>query len=361
MAVWQKLSAEDEVLAGLAAIEGAYLRDILQQPQALEDTLAELATSKPLLSLAARLNQGRFQRVVLTGMGSSFHALHPLNLDLINRGFTSLMVETSELVHYKNRFFDPKTLIVAVSQSGQSAEMVRLAQTNHKHCAVIAVTNTPDSALAKHAKAALFTRAGSEFSVSCKTYVTALMALKWLGDILCERDLRRTRRELKQACPAASSYLANWKDYVASLVEKLNNIRHLFLVGRGASLAAVGTGALIVKESDHFHAEGMSSAAFRHGPLEMLSKETFVLVFAGDAKTRNLNQRLLADIRQHGGCAELVDEDAQVPAYWLVEHGLGIREILEILPVQMITLALAAITGREPGRFELATKITTTE
>ena len=158
-----------------------------------------LETSKPLQDVAARLNKGKFQRVVLTGMGSSFHALHPLNLELISHGITALMVETSELVHYKNRFFDPKTLIIAVSQSGQSAEMVRLAQTNHKRCTVIAVTNTPDSPLAKHANAAVFTQAGNEFSVSCKTYVTALMALKWLGDVLCERDLRRTRRELKEA------------------------------------------------------------------------------------------------------------------------------------------------------------------
>jgi len=345
----------------LAVLEGEYLRDILHQPQALEQTLAALETSKPLLDIAARLNKGRFHRVVLTGMGSSFHALHPLNLELISHGFTSLMVETSELVHYKNRFFDPKTLIVAVSQSGQSAEMVRLAQTNRQRCAVIAITNTPESALAKHASIPLFTQAGSEFSVSCKTYVTALMALKWLGDVLCEKDLRRTRRELKQACPAAASYLADWKDYVRCLAETLDSIRHLFLVGRGASLATVGTGALIVKEADQFHAEGMSSAAFRHGPFEMLSKETFVLVFAGDAKTRDLNQRLLVDIRQQEGRAELVDKDAPLPAFHIAEQGPGIRQILEILPVQMITLALAAQAGREPGRFELATKVTTTE
>lgn len=345
----------------LAVIEGEYLRDILHQPQALENTLAVLETPKPLLKLAARLNQGKFRRVVLTGMGSSFHALHPLDLDLISRGFTTLMVETSELVHHKNRLLDPKTLIIAVSQSGQSAEMVRLAQTNHKHCAVIAVSNTPNSALAKHADAAVLTQAGGEFSVSCKTYVTALMALKWLGDILCEKDLRRTRRELKQACPATASYLADWKDYVRSLGEMLDSIRHLFMVGRGASLASVGTGALIIKESDHFHAEGMSSAAFRHGPFEMLSRETFVLVFAGDAKTRDLNQRLLADIRQRDGRAELVDKDTAMHACQLAEHGPGIRQILEILPVEMITLALAAQAGREAGRFELASKITTTE
>jgi glutamine---fructose-6-phosphate transaminase (isomerizing) len=347
--------------ADLSVIEGEYLGDILDQPRALEDTLETLHTSKALSDLAQRLGRGKFQRVVLTGMGSSFHALHPLNLQLISYGFTAIMVETSELIHYKARFFDPKTLIVAVSQSGHSAEMVRLAEVNRKRSAVIAVTNTPESPLVKHATAALLSQAGQEFSVSCKTYVTALMVLKWLGDTLGERDLRKSRRELSNAAPEVAAYLAAWKAYVKSTAERLDGIRHLFLVGRGASLAAVGTGALIVKESDHFHAEGMSSAAFRHGPFEMLSEDTFVVVFSGDDKTRDLNHRLLADIQQGGGHAELVGESSRIEGFRIPDQGSSIRPILEILPVQMITLALAARAGREPGKFELATKVTTTE
>jgi len=349
------------VAIDLRIIEGEYLRDLLDQPQALENTLQSLDRPKELLTLAARLQRKKFQRIVLTGMGSSFHALHPLNLQLIGHGFTAIMVETSELVHYKTRFFDPKTLIVAVSQSGQSVEMLRLAEVNGKRSSVIAVTNTPDSPLGKHATAALCTHAGQEFSVSCKTYVAALMALKWLGDILCQRDARQSRRELKHAPGAVAAYLADWKDYVHQLAERLNCARHLFLVGRGASLAAVGTGALIVKESDHFHAEGMSSAAFRHGPMEMLSEETFVVVFSGDDPTRKLNHRLLADIQQEGGRAELVGETAALNCFRLADHSSSIRPILEILPIQMITLALAARVGREPGKFERATKVTTTE
>lgn len=345
----------------LKVIEGEYLHDLLDQPRALEDTLQALDRSKQLLHLADRLSRGKFQRVVLTGMGSSFHALHPINLQLISQGFTAIMVETSELIHYKAKFFDPKTLIIAVSQSGQSAEMVRLSEVNRRRSAVIAVTNTPDSPLVEHATAAVFTEAGPEFSVSCKTYVTALMALKWLGDTLCRRDVRQTRRELEGAAPAVAAYLADWKAYVALLAQKLDRIRHLFLVGRGASLAAVGTGALIVKESDHFHAEGMSSAAFRHGPLEMLSEEIFVVVFSGDDKTRDLNHRLLADIRQGGGSAELVGETSSLECFRFTDHGSSVRSILQILPIQMITLALAALAVREPGCFELATKVTTTE
>ena len=271
------------------------------------------------------------------------------------------MVETSELVHYQSRLFDPKTLIVVVSQSGQSAEAVRLLEINRGKSSVIAITNTPDSPLAAQADATILTQAGKEFSVSCKTYLTALMALKWLGDVLCGRDLRRTREELKQAAPAVQPYLADLKNHVQSLAQLLKGIRHLFLVGRGSSLAAVGTGALIVKESDRFHAEGMSSAAFRHGPFEMLSEETFVLVFSGDSRTRDLNLRLLDDIREQQGRTELVSEDAAFAPCSLPAAPRCIQPILEILPVQMITLALAAQAGREPGRFELATKVTITE
>lgn len=342
-------------------IEGPYLRDILDQPRALEATLAALEVSEPLDRLAVSLRQGRFRTVVLTGMGSSFHALNPLSIDLTDHGFTAIMVETSELLHYRSRLFDPATLIVAVSQSGQSVEIVRLLEMNRGRSPVIAVTNTAGSPLAERSDAAIVTRAGDEFSVSCKTYLTALMALQWLGDIVCQRDLRRSRNEFAEACPAVRNYLADWREHARDLTRLLAGTRHLFLVGRGPSLAAVGTGALIVKESDHFHAEGMSSAAFRHGPFEMLSEETFVLVHAGEEKTRELNHGLFTDIRENGGRAELIGEDATSPPCVIPAAPRCIRPMIEILPAQMATLALAAQVGREPGRFELASKVTTKE
>jgi glutamine---fructose-6-phosphate transaminase (isomerizing) len=342
-------------------VEGGYLRDILDQPRALDETLAALEVSKKLQQLAGRLQQGKFKTVVLTGMGSSFHALHPLNIQLVNHGLTAMMVETSELLHYRNGLFDPKTLIVAVSQSGQSVEVVRLLEINRGKSSVIGITNTAGSPLAEQADATILTRAGEEFSVSCKTYLTALMALQWLGDVVCKRDLRRTRQELKLAGPAVRHYLAGWREHAQGLARTLGGIRHLFLVGRGSSLAAVGTGALIVKESDHFHAEGMSSAAFRHGPFEMLSDETFVLVFVGERKTRELNLRLFEDVREERGRAELVGEGAACPPFVLPATPASIRPILEILPVQMVTLALAGQAGREAGRFDRTSKITTKE
>ncbi len=347
--------------ADLSVVKGAYFRDLMDQPAALEATLAGLEASPALHAMASRLRGGEFDRVVLTGMGSSYHALHPLNLELIGHRLTALMEETSELVHYKSRFFDRRTLFIVVSQSGQSAEVVRMLEVNQGRASIIAVTNTPESPLARQADVMVLTKAGSEFSVSCKTYVSALVALTWLGHLLCSHSLEKSRMELDQAPAAAERYLSRWEDHVASLVEKLRGVRHLFLAGRGASLATVGTGGLIVKESDHFHAEGMSCAAFRHGPFEMLSPETFVLVFAGHESTRALNAGLVRDIVKHGGRSELVSEDALSEVFRLPVAPPDVRPILEILPVQMITLALGVQDGREPGNLELGSKITTVE
>ena len=347
--------------ADFSIIEGPYLHDLLDQPRALEATLAGLNCPKELPALAQRLRNGEFRCLVLTGMGASFHALHPSNLEFIQRGIVTVMVETSELVHYQSRLLDPGTLIIAVSQSGQSVEMLRLLEANADRCEIIAVTNTPRSPLAENASVAILTAAGKEFSVSCKTYVAALMALKWLSAALTDDDLESVREELSLSSGAVGAYLQHWRQHAESLTRRLDEIRHLFLVGRGPSLAAAFTGALTIKESDHFPAEGMSSAAFRHGPFEMLSRKTFVLIFAGEGPARDLSLRLLRDIRDQGGEAELVGAESDYPPSKVLSVPQSVRPILEILPPQMFTLALAARMGREAGRFELASKVTTIE
>jgi glutamine---fructose-6-phosphate transaminase (isomerizing) len=347
-------------------VEGQYLRDILDQPRALAATLEQLEIPKELSPLASHLREGKIKRVVLTGIGASFHALHPLFLRLNECGYTAIAVETSELVHSLERWFEPQTLIIAVSQSGQSAESVRLIEQNRikekkDRAPIVAVTNTAGSPLALGADAAIITAAGKEFSVSCKTYVTALMALHLLGGFLCRSDAARTRDELAQTVPAVASYLREWKEHVFEMAAELGRIRHLFLLGRGASLAASGAGALIIKESVRLHAEGMSGAAFRHGPLEMVNGETFAVVLAGAESTRPLQARLRDDIHQAGGKTGWIAEDSSPGAWNLPQTPPGVRYILGILPVQMMTLALAAQTGIEAGRFARIPKITTTE
>jgi glutamine---fructose-6-phosphate transaminase (isomerizing) len=191
--------------------------------------------------------------------------------------------------------------------------------------------------------------------------VAAQAALAFLGALFAHDDLASTRRSLEGVVPALAAYLAQWRDHVASLVPLLRGVRATYYAGRGPSYAAAATAGLITKESTHRPAEGMSGAAFRHGPMEMVDGDVFLLVFAGAAHTRALGESLVADVRKAGGRAFLAGEGAPEPAFRLPAVPELAQPLLELLPVEMITLAFAAIDGREAGRFERATKVTTTE
>jgi fructoselysine-6-P-deglycase FrlB-like protein len=205
------------------------------------------------------------------------------------------------------------------------------------------------------------TRAGPEATVSCKTALTALAALEWVGECLCGGDADALRMELSTLPAAIERYLANWSEHVRWLQIQLAGIRSLFAVGRGRSLAAAELGGLIQKEAAHVHGEGMSSPAFRHGPMEFLSADIFVMIFDGDTEVSALNRALLRDIRREGGRAALVGSDETEGAFQLPPSAPRLRPMMEMLPPQMVSLALAAARGRTPGEFTRLTKVTTTE
>ena len=200
-------------------IENDYVRDILDQPRALEATLQNLSVPEGFPRILGRLGNGEIRRIVLTGMGSSFYALHPLHVRLTAAGLSTLMLETSELLYYFPSLLGDGSLIIAVSQSGRSAEIVRLLKQTERHFAIIGVTNTADSPLALQSGSAFLTQAGEEFSVSCKTYVAALMALDHLGSLLTSANIHQTSAELEPAAPAVRHYLASWRDHVIELAQ----------------------------------------------------------------------------------------------------------------------------------------------
>lgn len=341
-------------------IQGPYFDDIMAQPQALARTHAWLSAPGRWDEASRFVNARPWRRIVLTGMGSSFHGFHPLHLALAAAGRDSVMMETSELIHYGMALCDEHALVVVVSQSGSSAETLRLLDLNTR-ATVLGVTNTAGGPLARRAGLALLAQAGPEHSVSCKTYVSGLLVLQWLAGVLTGQDEAATLGRLGAAAGLVAGYLQDWPAHVQGLAERVQGISDLFLAGRGPSLAAAGSGGLVIKESTRLHSEGMSSAAFRHGPMEMFREGMMLLVFGGDPRTAALNAALARELASQGGLCELIGVDAALEALRLPAGDPLLLPILEILPVQMLTLALAGLAGREAGRFEHLTKITDRE
>ncbi len=344
----------------LPVIKGPYWADIQAQPAALDATLEELSRPGLRAQVQSLLHARVWRRIVLTGMGSSGHALYGLHLHLTSLGLPSLLMETAELVHYGEGALTADTLIIAVSQSGASAEAVRLLEIQGKS-RVLGITNTAGSPLATSADLTLLLNAGPEHSVSCKTYVATLLILRWLGGVFAQQPDSTLFEALSPAVRLTREYLSHWREHVKALTAQLRVIEHIFLLGRGASLASALTGALIVKESARVHAEAMSSAAYRHGPMEMARADMLTCVFLGDERTRSLNERLVEELISSGQRVAQIGSGAVIGPWQLPPCTDAIGQILEILPVQMMTLALAALASREAGAFERARKITDTE
>ncbi len=116
-----------------------------------------------------------------------------------------------------------------------------------------------------------------------------------------------------------------------------------------------------MKEATHVASEGLSSAAFRHGPFEMFSEDTYLLVYIGLDQTAHLNLKLADDAHAAGGRVDRVLRGNHTGIFTLPACPDEALPILEILPVQMITLALADLRGIEAGKFRFGNKITKDE
>lgn len=338
----------------MSIIQGPYFYDIQDQPRALRATWSTLDTL-----VLPPLPQAHHP-LILTGMGASLHVLLPLQLQLIAAGFVPLLIETGELVHHAPSLLRPGAVVVAVSQSGRSAETVRLLDAMPAGVQVVGVTNDASSPLAQRSSFALLTQAGPEATVSCKTYVATLMVLHWLGAHWAGEDLAAVRADLAPAATLVSAYVEAWSDHIADLGPRLSETSLLYYAGRGPSLAAARAGGLITKEAVHFPAEGLSSAAFRHGPLEMVGPHVFLVVFEGLARTSAMNRALVKDVLDRRGQAALCGPSGG-GALRLPEASPRLVPIVEILAAQMITLALASRIQHEAGRFSHTAKITVVE
>ena len=329
-----------------------FLTDLLAQPAALRDAVVHFDPA-----LLADLQAGKFERIVITAMGGSHFAGVPAWLTLVRAGLPVWHIDASELLHDAAGLVNERTLLWMVSQSGRSAEIVALLD-KVRPAHLLALTNDPASPLAARADRVQPMYAGVEAVVSTKTYLNTLALTQLMALQMAGQPTDGARDELAAAADAAEAYLAEFDARQRSLGARVGVPQRLFLLGRGASMAAVDAGALVLKEAAKINATGMSGPQFRHGPFEMADERVTALVLAGEGPTVELQKRLVADLRGIGATALLVGSgpDADLPHPAAVGAGLPIAEIL---PFQLLTFPVCAATGFVAGQFRHSTKVTT--
>ena len=342
----------------------SYISDILSQPEALREAVTSFSVER-LIPIAERLKNGTFDRVIISGMGSSFNAAYPAYVRLSSLPVPVLLLNSSELLHTLTACIGSRTLLWLNSQSGRSAELVNLIQSigGQSPACMLACVNDLSSPLAQAAEICLPIRAGDEATVSTKTYLNMLAINLLVAEFLCGGDIEPLQSEMVAAANEMQSYFSEWQSQVSRLDNLLGELPSLMIMGRGISLGAVWNGSLINKEAAKCAFEGMHTADFRHGPLELAAPGFTVLIFAGSPETKSLNRGLALEITEYGGRVFWVDHipDSELPTILIPETSERTCPLVEILPLQMLTIMMSSRKGIQAGQFRHVGKVTTKE
>jgi glucosamine--fructose-6-phosphate aminotransferase (isomerizing) len=350
-----------------------FIAEIAGQPAALRRAAEGLASQLPALArLADMARDGHPSALpIFTGMGSSYFACYPAVTELAAARVAALHIGTAELLHFRRELLGPQTTLIAVSQSGRSAELVRLAGELGEPAArptTVAVTNGLDNPLAAGADVALDTMAGDEACPSTMTFAAALVVVAAVGAVLAGEPAAdvaaRLLAEAESAAAAIERLMAD-RSLPDRLLERFGSRDAVVLLGRGASRAAAEMGALTLKEAVGLAAESLETGQFRHGPLEIAGPGLAALVIAVEPETRALDVGLTEELLAAGAAVALVSRDGEGPAAALRvpigDVSCALAPAVANVPAQLLAWRMAVLGGREPGSFVLASKVTTRE
>jgi glutamine---fructose-6-phosphate transaminase (isomerizing) len=346
-----------------------FIAEIGGQP----DALRRAAAAAREQHAALRVIGGRSVRtLVFCGMGSSYDACYPSVTALASVGIAAVMLDAAELLHFRLPIVRGGDLLVLVSQSGESAETVRVAEAIRARGdapTIVAVTNGTTNSLASLADVTLDTRAGPETGPSTMTFAGSLATLAALGRTLAGNDPTQAAeavvRETDRVASSIERLLADALDLAARLAEWRDDRPNTVLLGRGPGRAAAEMGALTLKEAVGMPVESMQTGQFRHGPLELAGPGLAAIVFATEPETVDLDLTLASELAALGSAVLVVSEHGdEPPGSFAIAIGALDRALsaaAAIVPCQLLAWRLAALRGRDPSAYVHASKVTTRE
>jgi glucosamine--fructose-6-phosphate aminotransferase (isomerizing) len=338
-------------------------QDVHSQPDSLACVLKhQCGDGLPALLKAAHLIDSA-RRVLITGIGASLFASISLEYFLCSRQIDANVVEAAELLHYRHEGYR-NAVVIIVSRSGESIEIVRLLKLLKGRQTIIGISNEPGSLLAREADISMHVGSLADEMVAIQTYTGTLLSAYLLGSAIDHR-IDVAREEVETLLPSFLNLVSVSLENIQGWDTFLANGSPVHLLARGPSYASALEGALLFNEIAKSPAFGIPTGTFRHGPVELVDHEFRGIVFAQMGHTRDLNLALARDLVRFGGAVRVIG-----PAP-LLASGLQwcdiptipemLSPLFEIVPVQVAALRMAELRGIAPGSFRYAPQVTTDE
>ncbi len=348
----------------LGSHEHFMLKEILEQPDAMADCMrgrVNVAEGRIHLGGLANIARelGRTRRFILTGCGTAWHAGLVGEYLLEDLARIPTEVEYASEFRYRNPVLEPGTVVLAISQSGETADtQSALREAREKGALALGVVNTVGSTIARETDAGVYLHVGPEIGVaSTKAYIGQVLVLTMIALYLGRR------KDLSQ--PALTSYLealdrlpekirriTQQSDDIRRVAQAFKDAENWLYLGRGYNYPTALEGALKLKEISYIHAEGMPAAEMKHGPIALITKNMPVVFIATKNSQYDKVIANIEEVRARKGRVIAVATEGDSDIANLAEHVFYVPDVPEplqpmvtVIPLQLLAYHAAVLRG----------------
>ncbi len=357
------------------------MKEIFEQPRAILDTIRGRFSEETGDVYFEGLDSSFFkdvQRIVVLACGTSYHASLIGKYMIEEIAKVSVEVDIASEFRYRNPIIDSKTLAIAVSQSGETADTSEaLLEAKGRGAKTLSITNVMMSKIARDSDCVIYTHAGPEIGVaSTKAFTTQLIAFYlfaiYLGRIKRKLTKKQSIEMIKQAIsiPQLLEITLKLNEQIKELAKEFFKYRNFLYLGRGINHPIAFEGALKLKEISYIHAEGYAAGEMKHGPIALIDEDMpVVLIAPGDGIAYKKILGNLQEVRARRGkvifltsdpCAQelkgIVDRVIEVPG-----SSYLLSPIVSIIPLQLLAYHIATYKGTDIDQPRNLAKVVTVE
>ncbi|MBI2346022.1 MAG: glutamine--fructose-6-phosphate transaminase (isomerizing) [Deltaproteobacteria bacterium] len=364
----QRRAAKTITWSAAMAEKGGYkhfmLKEIFEQPSAVTDTLrgrVHPVSGKVTLD-GIQISFADLQRIYLVACGTSYHAALVGKFLIEGLARITVEVDLASEFRYRNPLIGKGDLLVAISQSGETADtMAAVREAKGKGARVMAVTNVIDSSIARAADATFYTHAGPEIGVaSTKAFTTQLTALLLLA-LAAGRETKALSAERAEGLLKELMTIPHQMKRIIDQVRTLQDLAHRYAdasdwlyLGRGVNYPIALEGALKLKEISYIHAEGYPAGEMKHGPIALINEQMPVVILAPKGPGYEKVMSNLQEVRARAGKViaiategDSVVADAADAVFFIPDVAPPFQPLLTVLPLQLLAYYVADAKGTD--------------
>jgi len=278
-----------------SAEKGGYphfmLKEIMEQPRVLRDTINSAVTDGSNKNILDNICVSRYNKIIITACGSAYNAGVTAKYVFEKLCRISVEVELASEFRYKDAIIDKKTLVILVSQSGETADTIAaMREAKSKGAVSLSIVNVVGSTIAKEADYCLFTAAGPEIAVATTKAFSAQLVLLYILAIRFAVKLGKLSNAEEKTLSAEINSLP---DKVSAILEKIGSIqmyastcvgyKSIFFIGRNIDYAIALEGSLKLKEISYIHSEAYAGGELKHGTISLVEENTLVVAISNCA------------------------------------------------------------------------------